>query len=506
MARVARHLGLALSFGCLAGVDADHHGGCTAGRLFISGMDEAVLHVYDLDDGMVAEVARDLPAAKPAMRLYATHSDAARVVAVWRGDAASNYSGVTQFYRSGITLDDHGDHSDIVKEAPRKYDFELETTSPTHITSSSGYIAIFNDGYWQAGGGSAVVGSSASFVREAELGDGSVTGSVSETRVPIAGGAHHGVAWAMAEDAFLVSLPVASRANFTDGASALPDGFEVRNAAGDLLHDLNDPASPPCPGMHGAALVGQTVAFGCASRGLYQVTYDAAANAAQRLSQVHTAYPDPDSTVPGYRSGAVEGSEAANLFVGTLYDAATSRAPLSERPPSYLFSTQPRAAAASTKQLLETSGSCGWAIDRAARSGGDGAYVAVLNPNGTITVGHFAGDGSAGGARLFELGIGALECSDYSLVEGVGHIFVLDRAASKLHILDPEKAYNGEEGAFATHALPFRPSGAALSLPSSAACLRSESSPTTPTSVAVGGGASRWAVLLVVARLWALRV
>lgn len=99
---------------------------CTAGRLFLSDSVQAAIHVYDLDGTAGPQFVSSLASAAPAMSLYSSETFSARVAAVFAGNATTGYLGRVQLFRSGITTESHGDHSDIVKVRTRTSDTQHE--------------------------------------------------------------------------------------------------------------------------------------------------------------------------------------------------------------------------------------------------------------------------------------------------------------------------------------------------------------------------------------------
>lgn len=188
---------------------------CTNGRLFVSDSVHPRVFVYDLDSTPPSQVG-EFNTAAPAMALYSTQTASARVIGIAAGNSSAQ--GRAQIFRSGLSTENHGEHSDVVKASPAQYTFELSGWKPAHFTASAGFISLFYDGVWVAGGGEGAQPSSAQFVPESAFTEDSLTVTPAVTTVNIAGGAHHGMAYALDTDAFLVSQPSAQRAAFQGSA------------------------------------------------------------------------------------------------------------------------------------------------------------------------------------------------------------------------------------------------------------------------------------------------
>lgn len=195
----------------------------SAARAFVADANEPVVRVVDL---ATSEVIETIALAAPA-RL---HRGASLATIVATHPAAGRVS----FIETGLSLDDHGDHSDLHVEAPRLLPATLEGGRPAHVNRDGDRIAIFLDD-----DGVALV------LSERAL----LAGEAVEPRRIDAGGAHHGIA-KPAGPLVAVSAP-------TDG-ERLPDRIRVVDDADSEIAEVS------CPRAHGEGQSGAFVAFGCA--------------------------------------------------------------------------------------------------------------------------------------------------------------------------------------------------------------------------------------------------
>jgi len=198
----------------------------TAWRLFIGDHAEARVTAVDLGSG---EALATFPLASPAS-LYATRSGEAVFAVQGEGNQVSAI-------RSGIAVDDHGDHGDIEIDEPALVEAAVAGERPVHFVEHGGRIAIFFDG-----SGKTTVLDEHHWVDHAEL----------EAVEFDSGAPHHGVAVPWGEFT-LVSVP------HPDDPSNLPIGVNVLDADGAVVGDLHG-----CADLHGEASSGDLLAIACA--------------------------------------------------------------------------------------------------------------------------------------------------------------------------------------------------------------------------------------------------
>jgi hypothetical protein len=195
-------------------------------RLFVADHAEPVVSALDLETGALLDTFRlDAPAT-----LYATASRAA-VFAVQ--GAADKVVPI----RTGITVDDHGEHSDLRVEPPALVDAPLTGDRPVHFVEHHGQLAVFFDGE-----------GTARMIEERDWLDGKVTHRALAAAAP-----HHGVAVGF-DSLTLLSVP-----HETD-PEALPIGMQFFDAAGSPVGDLH-----ACPDLHGEATSGNILAIACST-------------------------------------------------------------------------------------------------------------------------------------------------------------------------------------------------------------------------------------------------
>ncbi len=259
-----------LAFACSSPLSAHAEDRTEAWRLFVADHGEPVIHVLDAADG--TSLGR-FDIAGPAS-LHATTSGET-VFAIQRDhDRVSAIS-------TGISLDDHGDHGDLVLSPPRLLEGSLEGGRPVHFVDHSGSVALFFDG----DGIARIVGE-----------DDMRNGDVTVREVP-SGAPHHGVAVPM-NGHTLISMP--------DPADPADPPVGLR-----LLDASNAPVGEPgeCPGLHGEAASARLIAFGC-ENGLLIVREDGAAPTIE-----HLPYP---ADFPAGRVGTLLGGKAMQFFLGNF--------------------------------------------------------------------------------------------------------------------------------------------------------------------------------------------
>lgn len=152
----------------------------TAWRLFVGDHTEAKVTALDLATG---DVLGSFPLASPAS-LYTTPSGAAVFAVQGAGNQVSAI-------RTGIAMDDHGDHGDITLADPSAVGAVVSGERPVHFVAHDGQIALFFDG----------TGTASLLDEHAWIEDGKVDVASRDSGSP-----HHGVAvpWG---DYTLMSVP-----------------------------------------------------------------------------------------------------------------------------------------------------------------------------------------------------------------------------------------------------------------------------------------------------------
>ncbi|QIM17139.1 hypothetical protein G7067_13135 [Leucobacter insecticola] len=149
-------------------------------------------------------------------------------------------SGNTWLVDSGLGLVSHGDHSDVKEAEPSISDVVATGEKPTHVERSGTKTAIYYDG----------TGATAVYTDIELMGDNPQPFITKAAAAP-----HHGVA-VPRQDGFLLTMPDEN----------LPLGVASYDDKGNLIAEF-----PECPGLHGAAVLKESVVFGCTD-GLLEVT------------------------------------------------------------------------------------------------------------------------------------------------------------------------------------------------------------------------------------------
>lgn len=156
-------------------------------------------------------------------------SKSGRTVFAVQGDV-----GIVSVIDTGIRLEDHGDHQDLQVSEPRLLESTMRGEKPAHLVEHDRRIALFHDGDGRVD----------LLTEEAARGSGDAARSI------VADAPHHGLAVPMGEN---VLLSVSN-----NGEAGRPRAIKVVDAAGRQVGELQD-----CPGLHGIAASGGTVAIGC---------------------------------------------------------------------------------------------------------------------------------------------------------------------------------------------------------------------------------------------------
>jgi len=249
-----------------------------AARLLVADAEEPVVHVVDATTG---EVIDSFGTLVPA-RVYAGPSGR-------YGFAVQMEADVVGVIDGGLGGDD-----------PAMLETSLAGDKPIHFTPHGEQIGVFYDDDGMA-----------KLFTESDLDGAQVIGGIAldqpeakPTRLA-ATRPHHGVAVPMG-DHVLLSRPA------TDPDDSLPIGIDVVTMDGTVVDSFVD-----CPGLHGEAASGETVAFGC-SDGIMIVERDGDGFASRKI-----AY--PAGTPEEVRAGYVAADDESPFFFGNFGDDALLR-------------------------------------------------------------------------------------------------------------------------------------------------------------------------------------
>jgi zinc transport system substrate-binding protein len=253
--------------------DPDHDDGLTLYRAFVGDQSAPRVTALDLSD---PECRWTFETTGPA-RLYEVDGGAAVAAVQTDADAA-------HFFRSGVALHDHGDHSDMEVTEPATLEAALTGARLVHLVDHDGHVAIDFD----RGGYVEIVD-----------GHGLTHGALESTRLPQAR-AHHG--FAAPAGAHRVTS-AASDAEVEEGASIPRLGLQQVSEDGTPIGDV-----ATCTGIHGGAFSGAYPAAGC-REGVLTVTAGADGPVIAMLEY-------PAELPAGRTTGSLLGSTGIQMFLG----------------------------------------------------------------------------------------------------------------------------------------------------------------------------------------------
>lgn len=235
-------------------------------RLLVSDLDSATVSVLDLESG---EVLGRFSTPGPAGSAYASPSGQYGVV-VHRDENR------VSVIHSGLRLEDHGDHADLIQGNPYVLSTLNVGREPTHYWAHGDEIVIFNDA------------------------DGTV--AVLNERLFGLSLEYTSVTTAQPDHGAAVALGDTVLAGYYDLGQV-----DAYSRDGELLETVEG-----CPGLHGEATLGDTAAFGCEDGVLLVHVRDG--------DVTSTKIANPAGTPEGVHVGTVRAHDAAEVFVGNFGD------------------------------------------------------------------------------------------------------------------------------------------------------------------------------------------
>lgn len=223
MTKTAR-LMVAASVAAFAATASAHADEDSHWRIFVGDHTEPVVRAIELDDGTEA--------GRFALDAYASlsRSKSGRTVFAVQGEA-----GKVAILKTGIAFEDHGDHVDLDIDEPELLSTTLTGEKPAHFFENDGQIAMFFDGEGRA-----------DVFPERQVLDGAFEPLTFDVGAP-----HHGLATPFGR--FIIhSVPN------PDDPSQRPVALRVVDQEGAQVG-----GDVACPGLHGQAVSGRVVAFGC---------------------------------------------------------------------------------------------------------------------------------------------------------------------------------------------------------------------------------------------------
>ncbi len=164
---------------------------------------------------------------------------------------------------SGLAVEDHGDHFDALRQIPRQLSYRMGHGGgqfglyrPIHIDAHHGLIAIHYDGSRHPDDDAQNVNARVLAYTEADLASPTQPTPLLDLDT---GSYQHGAAIPFHEDLFVVSIGTPDASLGGLNYSTLPRGVVTYNAAGEEQQDFRG----RCPQLHGSAITGTFVAFGC---------------------------------------------------------------------------------------------------------------------------------------------------------------------------------------------------------------------------------------------------
>jgi len=210
------------------------------GRLAVSALDSNQVSVFDLDDNRILD---DFSMVQNSNRVEAS-ADYRFAVIINRDN---DYVG---FIDGALWREDHVEHLHDYEKAPEISNFALFGSSPTHVDSYKGLMAIFNDGDADAG-----IPSSVTVLSDMDIASGNDDVATLMFNVSM-----HGVAKPRGE--YLIASVRRDDAESTSTNTRLPDQVGVFHLHDDE-YEQEQLFDVLCPNLHGAAQNDEFVVFGC---------------------------------------------------------------------------------------------------------------------------------------------------------------------------------------------------------------------------------------------------
>lgn len=363
-----------------------------AARLVVSDAKTNVLTVIDLAGGQ--PLARfgtpgklsGLYTGPGGTLAYALHRDDDRVTVL----------------HSGLGTVDHGDHRDLVQKAPHVLATLNVGQQPTHFFTHGERIAIFND----KSGDVAVFGET-------------LLGKTNDMQLVKVAQPDHGAPTLSGD----VLLSGHLRLNRVDAYDLKTGGF-MKTVA------------PPCPGLHGEAVLGQTSYFGCTD-GVLAVTVQGREVSARKLG-------NPAGTPEGTRVGTVAAHDGSAVLYGnfgpglvrwTAPDTALTPVALPAAPLKFTFTADGQRLVVLTADggLHTLHGPTGRVL-RSAKvvTPADPADKAAVRPTLTLGAAHAYVTSPATG-EVLEVALGDLSVTRRLAVGGTPALLALTSAAGERH-------------------------------------------------------------------------
>lgn len=266
------------------GHDDDGYTIDSLGRLAVLSADTAQTFIFDLDE---SDLLDTYTLTYNASSLTASPDYRYALINSRSNDNVS-------FIDGGLWREDHTEHLHDYKQGPAMSSYALNGSSPTHIVSHDGQVAVFYDGNAEAGTNASVQ----------VLTDSDITNETSELPGIQYDINMHGVAEPRGEH--LLSTLRRDDAESTSNAKILPDQVGVYHFH-DGEYELEQTLDLSCPDLHGASQNHEFVVFGCTDGVLVAHQHDDEYEA-EKIANI--------DEFGGMRVGSIYGHEASETFIG----------------------------------------------------------------------------------------------------------------------------------------------------------------------------------------------
>ena len=278
------------------------------GRLAIAAAEEAVVHIFDLEDNSLID---SLTITNPAEYLYAS-PESRYAVAVQR-----SFDSV-EFIDGGVWQELHGDHYDQHADEPALINFSLHDVKPTHYVPRGEKAAVFFDGNKETG-----ANASLGLLSDESIGEEKLI-------------AEHHFDTYMHGTAEIRGEFVLTTLRDSEAESSLPERVALLEVHDDHFHQ-EQIFETTCPALHGSFQTEAYIAFACGD-GVLAIEQQGSVFTTQKIA-------NPIDMPEGVRIGSLKGSAESNIMIGAsragffLVDlSAQSIAPFNWQPEESLVS------------------------------------------------------------------------------------------------------------------------------------------------------------------------
>lgn len=254
------------------------------GRLAVLSAESNVTTIFDLDDG-------DLLDTFTLIHTSNTLTSSADYRFAVIASRAQDYVG---FIDGGMWREDHTAHLHDYEQSPAMSDFEVTGSSPTHILSHDGQLAVFFDGNADAG-----TPASVKVVTDTQISSEADPLPTLDYTINM-----HGVAEPRGE--YLLATVRRDDAENTSVAKVLPDQVGVYHLHDDV-YEQEQVLDVLCPDLHGAAQNEDYVVFGCTDGVLSAHEHDDEYEA-EKIANI--------DLLDGLRIGTLYGHEESDSLIG----------------------------------------------------------------------------------------------------------------------------------------------------------------------------------------------